>query len=333
MAARCRRAPLSARPVSGSPWVANWLARYVEAGKGRPERVRAREHGNSPRARLAGEDMLWEMSRLHRVRLDAGADLTDLPGPRWVHVHSGAVFLDAPGVRERIGTGDAVLLDARTPHRIAAAVESVLAVADLRTSRIGALPSPLIVRCFATRHPGLNGLVGSCPQQAPEVGSPEFTESYGNLIAAAMAASWREDRGEREDADPVVESVVAALSAGPGQPWTVERMAGLVHLSRSALGERFRRALGRGPTDVLRDIRMDRARALLRDGELSAASIAARVGYGSAAAFSRAFTVHHGVPPQQWRRGQRREGARTAPKPIPAAIAATAPATRTTVTP
>lgn len=277
--------------------------------------------------------MLWEMTRLHRVALDAGADLTDLPGPRWVHVQSGAVVMVARGVRERIGAGDAVLLDAHTSHRIAAAVESVLAVADLRAPRPGALPSPLIVRCFAARHPGLNGLVGTCPQQAPEVSSAHFTESYGNLIAAAMAASWREDHGEPETADPVVERVIAALSAGPEKPWTVERMAGLVHLSRSTLGERFRRALGLGPTEVLRDIRMDRARRLLRDGELPVASIAARVGYGSAAAFSRAFATHHGAPPQQWRRGQPRDGARTAPKPTPAAVAATAPAARTTVTP
>lgn len=270
---------------------------------------------------------------MHRVVLDAGADLADLPGPRWVHVRSGAVCLNAPGVREQIGAGDAVLLDVRTPHRMTAEVDSVLAVADLRASRPGVLPSPLIVRCFTARHPGLSGLVGSCPQQAPDTGPADFTESYGNLIAAAMAASWREDRGEPEDTDPVVESVIAAVSAGPEQTWTVTRMAGLVHLSRSALGERFRRVLGRGPAEVLRDIRMERARRLLRDGELPVESIAARVGYGSAAAFSRAFATDHGVPPERWRRGQAAAGARTAPKPTPAAAAATAPAARTTVTP
>lgn len=270
---------------------------------------------------------------MHRVAVDAGADLADLPGPRWVHVRSGAVDLHAPGVRERLGTGDAALLDARTPHRVIAEVDSALMVADLRATRPGALPSPLIVRRFAARHPGLSGLVGSCPQQAPDIGPADFTESYGNLIAAAMAASWREDRGESAATDPVVASVIAALGASPEQTWTVTRMAGLVHLSRSALGERFRRMLGRGPAEVLRDIRMERARRLLRDGELPVESIAVRVGYGSAAAFSRAFATDHGVPPERWRRGQAAAGARTAPKPTPAAAAATAPAARTTVTP
>lgn len=270
---------------------------------------------------------------MHRVSLEAGADVADLPGPRWVQVRSGAVRLNAPGVRERLDAGDAALLDARTPHRMTAEVDAVLMVADLRAPRPGVLPSPLIVRCFAARHPGLSGLVGSCPQQAPEIGPADFTESYGNLIAAAMAASWREDHGEPEDTDPVVASVIAALSANPEQAWTVTRMAGLVHLSRSAIGERFRRVLGRGPAEVLRDIRMERARRLLRDGELPVESIAARVGYRSAAAFSRAFAADHGVPPARWRRCQAAAGARTTPKPTPATAAATAPATRTAVTP
>lgn len=269
---------------------------------------------------------------MHRVSLETGADLADLPGPRWVQVRSGAVQLNAPGVRERLNAGDAALLDARTPHRMTAEVDAVLMVADLRAPRPGVLPSPLIVRCFAARHTGLSGLVGSCPQQAPELGPADFTESYGNLIAAAMAASWREDHGEPEDTDPVVASIITALSANPEQTWTVTRMAGLVHLSRSAIGERFRRVLGCGPAEVLRDIRMERARRLLRDGELPVESIAARVGYGSAAAFSRAFAADHGVPPERWRRGQA-AGARTTPKPTAAAAAATAPATRTTVIP
>lgn len=270
---------------------------------------------------------------MHRAALDAGANLAALPGPRWANVLSGALSLNAAGVREQVGAGDAVLVDARTPHQLTAEVDSVLVVADLRAARPGALPSPLVVRRFAARHPGLNRLIDSCPQQTPEIGTRDFTESYGNLIAAAMTASWREDHGEPEPTDPVVESIITALTADPGHSWSVTQMAQLVHLSRSALGERFRRVLGRGPAEALRDIRMERARDLLRRGTLPVESIAARVGYGSTAAFSRAFATYHGLPPEQWRRSQARPGACTAPKPTPAAAAAAAPAAMTTVIP
>nr|WP_232327926.1 helix-turn-helix transcriptional regulator [Kibdelosporangium sp. MJ126-NF4] len=52
---------------------------------------------------------------------------------------------------------------------------------------------------------------------------------------------------------------------------------------------------------ALREIRMDAARRLLRDPARPVTQIALTVGYSSTAAFSRAFSAHHGVAPQEWR--------------------------------
>lgn len=103
--------------------------------------------------------------------------------------------------------------------------------------------------------------------------------------------------------DTAVAHVVAELVARPGEPWTLDEMAGLVHLSRSALAGRFRRATGHSPMRVLREVRMHRARALLAVERLSVTRVAFEVGYGSVAAFSRAFAADHGVSPLAWRAG------------------------------
>ncbi|MEU4388154.1 AraC family transcriptional regulator [Promicromonospora sp. NPDC023805] len=103
--------------------------------------------------------------------------------------------------------------------------------------------------------------------------------------------------------DPVVAHVVAELAARPGEPWTLDEMAGLVHLSRSALTGRFRRATGHSPMRMLREVRMHRARTLLTVERLSVTQVAFEVGYGSVAAFSRAFAADHGVSPLAWRAG------------------------------
>ncbi len=241
----------------------------------------------------------WEMSDLRHVGLAGGAVLTDLPGPRWALVLSGAVVLETAAGTEPLTGGDAVLVAARTAHRIIAEEPSELVVADLRP--VGSArrpPSPLVVRDFTTHHAGVAALVGKC-----RLGNgrerPLFTASYGGLIGAVMTDCWlRESEGSP---DPVVASVMAAVAARPGEPWTVERMARLAHLSRSALGERFRRVLGRSPVEVLREVRMGEARRLLGDASRSVEHVAFAVGYGSAAAFSRAFSAHHGVAPQAWR--------------------------------
>lgn len=48
--------------------------------------------------------------------------------------------------------------------------------------------------------------------------------------------------------------------------------------------------------------RMEIAKDLLRRGELTAAQIADRIGYGSGSAFSVAFHRHVGLPPSRYAR-------------------------------
>lgn len=75
-----------------------------------------------------------------------------------------------------------------------------------------------------------------------------------------------------------------------------------VGLSRSALHERFVSILGEPPMRYCTRWRLRRAAALLRETAGNTASIAHAVGYGSEAAFNRAFKREFGKPPAAWRR-------------------------------
>jgi AraC-like DNA-binding protein len=256
-----------------------------------------------PRPDDATVQAQWEMSTVRRVRLAAGEVLTDAPGSMWALVADGAVAVETVTGHRRLAAGDAVLVDARTAYRLVATEPALVLVSDLRlviTAHL--LPSPLVVTAFSERHRGITGLVRTCPLK--DGGHPSlFVASYAGLVGAAMTASWLEDEPRDDDAvgDEQVASVVAAFVAEPGEAWTLDRMAGLVHLSRSALTERFRRVTGRSPMQVLRDVRMWEARRLLGAGGQPVTRVAYAVGYGSVAAFSRAFSSWHGVAPHQWR--------------------------------
>ncbi|HEX5344986.1 MAG TPA: AraC family transcriptional regulator, partial [Duganella sp.] len=82
-------------------------------------------------------------------------------------------------------------------------------------------------------------------------------------------------------------------------PWTVAQLAKEAALSRSAFFERFNRAVGVAPMEYLLRWRMAQAKHLLRR-QSSVAAVAEQVGYGSASAFSVAFTRHVGVPPARY---------------------------------
>ena len=88
------------------------------------------------------------------------------------------------------------------------------------------------------------------------------------------------------------------------KPWTVAQLAKEAALSRSAFFERFSRALGVAPMEYLLAWRMALAKNLLRRQEAGVSEVAERVGYGSASAFSVAFTRHVGLPPARYAREQ-----------------------------
>jgi AraC-like DNA-binding protein len=100
--------------------------------------------------------------------------------------------------------------------------------------------------------------------------------------------------------DPVVGHALAALHGEPAAPWTVERLARLVGLSRSVLAERFMDMVGHPPMQYLALWRMQLAsRLLIEGGQVGA--VAGAVGYESEAAFSRAFKKLVGQAPATWR--------------------------------
>jgi len=110
-------------------------------------------------------------------------------------------------------------------------------------------------------------------------------------------------------ADERLAVAIRRMHECPSRAWTVAQLAKEAALSRSAFFERFSRAVGAAPMAYLLAWRMALAKDMLRQNESGVAEIAERVGYGSASAFSVAFTRYVGLPPVRYARG-RTESAR-----------------------
>src|SRR5512138_924424 len=105
--------------------------------------------------------------------------------------------------------------------------------------------------------------------------------------------------------DRFVGKALAAIHTQPARDWNLDDLGREAGLSRSALHERFVRFVGQPPVQYLTSWRMQLAANLLRQGHDPVAAVALEVGYDSEAAFARAFKRGTGLPPAQWRRGQR----------------------------
>jgi AraC-like DNA-binding protein len=102
--------------------------------------------------------------------------------------------------------------------------------------------------------------------------------------------------------DSFVGKALSLMHARPAANWTIEDLAREVGLSRSVLAERFADLVGMPPMQYLASWRMQIASGLLAGGNANIARVAAETGYGSEAAFSRAFKRMVGESPSEHRR-------------------------------
>ena len=101
-------------------------------------------------------------------------------------------------------------------------------------------------------------------------------------------------------AHPALYRSLAAIHNDPARAWRMDDLAALAGMSRSRFMALFRDTLGTTPGVYLTDWRLTLARRALSQGR-RIKSIAARVGFGSAAALSRAYARKFGHAPSQER--------------------------------
>ena len=77
----------------------------------------------------------------------------------------------------------------------------------------------------------------------------------------------------------------------------VEELAKNIGMSRSQLHRKLITATGKSVSQFIREHRLERGMELLKEGELNAAQVADRIGFGSPTYFNKCFNEYYGFPP------------------------------------
>lgn len=175
---------------------------------------------------------------------------------------------------------------------------------------LAVLPHVLVLS--TSQHPNLRALVALIVDEmvAPRPGGEAVATRLADVLVVEAVRAWlasEPDAGAgwlHAFRDPALGPVLAAVHRDPGHPWTLDELATRARLSRSAFAARFTQALGIPAMQYVTQWRMRAARRRLAVGD-TVAAVAATYGYGSEAAFSRAYARVTGETPGRVRRATR----------------------------
>src|ERR1700754_1258114 len=114
-------------------------------------------------------------------------------------------------------------------------------------------------------------------------------------------------------ADPHIGPALQLIHEQPDRPWTLGDLGQRVGLGRSTFSARFTKLVGQPMQRYLIARRMAEAAFLLESSDEGIARIASRVGYETAAAFSKLFHRHHGLSPGRYRATRRSDDSHAQP--------------------
>lgn len=170
---------------------------------------------------------------------------------------------------------------------------------------ISAMPEVLLADTLMHKYPEVQPMLDAMERESlsRRAGYAGILSRLADVVASFIVRGWVESGCGQAGGwlqalrDPRLGKALVALHREPGKNWTVAQLASEMGSSRSVFAERFLAVTGMTPVRYLTELRMQLAVQWIgRDGE-AIESVAWRLGYGSLAAFSRAFKRTTGKTP------------------------------------
>lgn len=119
--------------------------------------------------------------------------------------------------------------------------------------------------------------------------APDEPEGSAEALKTGGLTPWRERLAKQLICDLLGEKI------------SVPHLAQACALSRSHFSRAFKRSTGLSPQEWIHRQRIDQAKQLIKESDMTLTQISAECGFCDQAHFSRTFTRTEGVNPVQWR--------------------------------
>lgn len=139
--------------------------------------------------------------------------------------------------------------------------------------------------------------------------SPQASSLYLQGVGQALAVHLARRYGDGGEPSRHVNALpayklhkaISTLQTEMGSAFSLDRLASEAGMSVSHFSRLFKKATGQSPSQYFIHLRMEAARELLLESDLSILNIALEVGYGSPSYFAHLFRRHTGITPREYR--------------------------------
>jgi AraC-like DNA-binding protein len=178
------------------------------------------------------------------------------------------------------------------------------------TALIAQLPELLHVKARDGQSPAwIGNIIGLLTEEAqrPRLGRGAAMTRLSDVLLIRVLRRWIESSRDQRDRivalrDSRIGKAVAMIRQNLGRAWTVDELARLVAMSRSAFAASFSDLVGEPPLRYIARARIQRAAELLSTTSAPIEEIGFDLGYATTAAFHKSFKRHFGTTPGSYRR-------------------------------
>ncbi len=237
------------------------------------------------------------------------ADGTDRTGFLLLYVVSGVLLLDMNGREEQVSEGELVFLSRRQEYRLRSQNKLEFLWVYMDGVNTVDFCNEILLEYGNIIHlehaESVSGYMKRILTLFQDLGEIEEIMQSKLLYEMLCSILYRGDHTEhsrtRMSSDPQIEAIKRYFREHMNEEISTEELARNFHLSISQINRKFRDHTGQSPHEYLTNLRLNRAKVLLRDSQMTIAEIAGEVGYAYDTSLASAFRKKMGMSPREFR--------------------------------
>ena len=145
--------------------------------------------------------------------------------------------------------------------------------------------------------------------KSPTLGGVQMIKNYLEIMLIGIMRSLTETKGENKvfisdtfNADKMVNDTIKLLKENVESKITIDQICQETAYSRAYLFKKFKKATGKTVMDYYLDLKIESAKQLIRENELSVKQIADKLYFDTPNYFSKTFKKKTGLTPLQYKK-------------------------------